>query len=250
MNKILIDKNIITSTDEFIVINNNRIKFLKSGDYEIEYVNCSNINYVYDIVNSSINLFEFAIDQELEVNNTYNIENGCLIVSKFYNNKKVKENITINLLNDGDKAYYKFSNICLEEESYNININHKNKNTYSIVANKSVALNNSKLDFIINSNIPKKSIKSVIDQNTRIITIGNCNCHISPNMFIDIDDVSAKHGSVIGSFDENYLFYLMSKGLSYNDSLKLLIKGYLLSNLNINYDKINVILDIINTYWG
>ena len=250
MNKILIDNNKITSTDKTILIDNNTIKFTTSGDYEIEYINCSNINYIYDINNNNICLFEFAINQELDINNTYNINSGNLVLSKFYNNKKVKENIVINLFNERASVDYRFDNICIQDENYNIEINHKNKFTNSNIINRSVALDKSKLDFTINSNVPKESIKSVIDQNTRIVTLGDSLCHISPNMLIDIDDVSAKHGSVIGTFDDNYLFYLMSKGLSYNDSLKLLIKGYLLSNLSINYDKINVILDIINTYWG
>ena len=100
MNKILIDNNKITSTDKTILIDNNTIKFTTSGDYEIEYINCSNINYIYDINNNNICLFEFAINQELDINNTYNINSGNLVVSKFYNNKKVKENIVINLFND------------------------------------------------------------------------------------------------------------------------------------------------------
>lgn len=88
MNKILIDNNKITSTDKTILIDNNTIKFTTSGDYEIEYINCSNINYIYDINNNNICLFEFAINQELDINNTYNINSGNLVVSKFYNNKK------------------------------------------------------------------------------------------------------------------------------------------------------------------
>ena len=138
MNKILIDNNKITSTDKTILIDNNTIKFTTSGDYEIEYINCSNINYIYDINNNNICLFEFAINQELDINNTYNINSGNLVVSKFYNNKKVKENIVINLFNERASVDYRFSNICIQEENYNIEINHKNKFTKSNIINRSV----------------------------------------------------------------------------------------------------------------
>ena len=76
-----------------------------------------------------------------------------------------------------------------------------------------------------------------------------CDAKISPNMFIDIDDVEAKHGSIIGSFKEEEIFYLMSKGINYNDTLKLLIKGYLLSNIGGYFDLRQRIMEIINMYW-
>ena len=44
-------------------------------------------------------------------------------------------------------------------------------------------------------------------------------------MFISEEDVTAIHSSTIGSINEEDLFYLMSRGISYNDSVKLIIKG-------------------------
>ena len=76
-----------------------------------------------------------------------------------------------------------------------------------------------------------------------------CDTSISPNMFIDLNDVEAKHGSVIGSFNQDQIFYLMSKGINYNDTLKLLIKGYIFSNVDIDNDLRLKILEIINLYW-
>ena len=77
----------------------------------------------------------------------------------------------------------------------------------------------------------------------------NSDAKICPNMFIDLDDVSAKHGSVIGTFNNEQIFYLMSKGISYYDSLKLLIKGCLLADLVVAADKRMKILEIIDRYW-
>ena len=68
-------------------------------------------------------------------------------------------------------------------------------------------------------------------------------------MFIDLDDVVAKHGSIIGTFKEEDIFYLMSKGISYSDSLKLLVKGYLFTNIGGYFDLRQKVMDIINTYW-
>ena len=79
--------------------------------------------------------------------------------------------------------------------------------------------------------------------------MGECDTSISPNMFIDLDDVEARHGSIIGSFKEDSIFYLMSKGISYSDTLKLLIKGYLLGKFNGDVDLRFRIINVIDTYW-
>ena len=79
--------------------------------------------------------------------------------------------------------------------------------------------------------------------------MGECDTKIEPNMFIDLDDISAKHGSIIGTFKEEDIFYLMSKGISYNNSVKLLVKGYLFGNIGGYFDLRQRILNIINRYW-
>ena len=144
---------------------------------------------------------------------------------------------------------YNFSNICLINENYLIDINHNASKTISNISNKSVAMDNSRLKFVINSNVSKKMSDSVLDQSTKIITFGDADASISPNMFIDTFDVVAKHGSVIGTVDDETMFYLMSRGITYNEALKLVIKGYLLSNINIDFNIRAKIIKIIDMYW-
>ena len=79
--------------------------------------------------------------------------------------------------------------------------------------------------------------------------MGECDTKIQPNMFIEIDDVEARHGSVVGTFKNDQVFYLMSKGISYNNALKLLIKGYLLSKIEVSQDVRMRIMRIIDRYW-
>jgi len=49
-----------------------------------------------------------------------------------------------------------------------------------------------------------------------------------PELEIYADDVKCSHGSASGSLDENSIFYLMSRGLNYQQSKELLINGFLL----------------------
>ena len=248
MNKIIISNNKISSDSSDISINNNEIIFNNSGEYILEYIEDGSYNVTF-IIKDNIKLIESSYDLELDINNKYIIDNGMLKVVKFYNNKKVIENIDIDLCSSGSRIDYYFSNICRMEERYNININHKFKETVSNIQNKSIALKNSILKFIINSNVSKDSVKSILEQNTRIVTMGECDSSISPNMYIDLNDVTAKHGSVIGAFKDDVIFYLMSKGINYNDTIKLLIKGYIMSNMDVDVDNRMKIMEIIDTYW-
>ena len=49
-----------------------------------------------------------------------------------------------------------------------------------------------------------------------------------PELEIYADDVKCSHGSASGSLNDDSIFYLMSRGLSYQQSRELLINGFLL----------------------
>lgn len=250
MNKILIGRDKILYDSLKVSVNDNTISFLESGLYSIEYENIDKVNYCFSVCdNKEITLLESSFSNDLIVNNKYIIDNSNLVINKFYDNNSVIENIDIELCNNG-KLDYKFSNICKNNEGYTININHKGIGTVSNISNKSLAINGSKLDFVINSIVGKEYSKSILNQNTRIVTIGDSDCKISPNMFIDCDDIEARHGSVIGTFKDDMVFYLMSRGINYNDAIKLLVKGYLFSNLDVNVELRDKIFSVIDKYWG
>lgn len=249
MNKILISRDKILYDSSIVNVDNNVIKFLESGVYIVEYIDIDNVEYTFSVSNNvDILLLESSFSNKLIVSNKYIVDNGNLVVNKFYDNDFANENIDIELYNKG-KIDYKFSNICTNTELYTINIYHNGCGTISNVSNKSVAIEGSKLNFIINSVVGKEYSKSILNQNTRIVTLGDSDCKISPNMFIDCDDIEAKHGSVIGTFKDELVFYLMSRGINYNDSLKLLIKGYLFSNIDVSGEIKDKIFNVIDKYW-
>ena len=250
MNNIIVTDSSITSSSNDIEIKKNVITFLRSGTYFIDYSNTKEINLNFIIDDDiKVNLSEISFDNDLVINNRYIINKGFLTVNKFYSNKSVLENILIDLNSNGARIDYNFSNICLINEKYTIDINHNCKKTISNISNKSVAMDNSRIKFIINSNVPKNMSDSILDQTTKIITFGDADASISPNMFIDTYDVVAKHGSVVGTVDDDMMFYLMSRGISYNDALRLVIKGYLLSNVLMDFNIRTQIIKIIDLYW-
>lgn len=248
MNKILVSKSMIDCDNHTIIYRDNILTFKEDGEYVLEYIESGEYGLTFNI-QGNVKIIESGIDLDIVVNNNYIVDGGKLEIIKFYNNYKVIENINIDLLRDGDMINYCFANICRNEERYTININHKCMKTSSNIINRSVSLDGSVLKFVINSNVYSDCIKSVLDQNTRIITLGECDASISPNMFIDLDDVEAKHGSVIGTFKDDQIFYFMSKGISYNETINLLIKGYILSNMKVHFELRKKIIEIIDMYW-
>lgn len=253
MNKISIVKNnIIPFDSEYICINDNNISFLESGNYVIEYIDCDDVKLNIKIdKNKCINLFEFSYDNIISVNNKYNIDkNASLIISKFYCNNNTDENIDINLNGENANIKYNFSSISKAKDKYKINIYHNAKNTYSDIFNKTVAKESSSNYFDINSYVENGILDTYLNQSTKIVTLGNSDNRINPNMYTYDNSTTAVHSSVIGSVSANELFYLMSRGISYDDSIKLIVKGNILSNINIPDEYWQKINDIIDTLGG
>lgn len=253
MNKIIVNNGKMSDcNNEYYLIDKNCITFKKSGTYFLEYIDCTCFDLTFELLNDiTVSLSEISFSNKISVNNKYIIhDRSFLTINKFYNNDLVSEKILIDLNGNNSRIDYNFSNICLSDENYIIDIKHNAKNTVSNISNKSVSLNNSNLNFIINSYVSSEMIRSVLNQETRIITFGDSNAKVSPNMFIDTDDVVASHGSFIGTIRDDIIFYLMSRGISYNDALKLVIKGYLFSNINADADIRSRIYKVMDMYWG
>ena len=65
---------------------------------------------------------------------------------------------------------------------------------------------------------------------------------------IDEYDVVAEHNALIGKFSYDDIFYLMSRGISEEDSIRLLSTGLVLSNL-INEEIKEEIIKYLDEYW-
>lgn len=251
MNNILMINNKLLNEleNEYITLKNNTITFKKNCNYDLIYQ--TNINITINIPdNVFVKLFIYSENISLNNNITYNIsDNGRVLLYKFYANNEVKENIIINLNGYMSRIDYNFSNIAINNEKYNFIINHNNSNSVSNLSNKSVCLKNAKIDYTIDTIVKNNIIDCNMNQDTKIINMGENNSTIRPNMYIEEDDVTARHSSVIGTVNEDELFYLISRGIDYNNAVKLLIKGYIFSNLVLDMDKRNKILNIINKYW-
>ena len=79
MNKILIENNKIVSNDS-VIIEDDKVIFRSSGEYLIEYYNCTNVMIVFIVKNVDVKILEYSFSNDINVNNRYLIDNGKLRV--------------------------------------------------------------------------------------------------------------------------------------------------------------------------
>ena len=108
------------------------------------------------------------------------------------------------------------------------NINHNEENCKSYQLIKSVLNENSKGIYQGKIYVNSKAQKTDGYQLSRALLLSDeVEFNAKPELEIYADDVKCSHGSTSGNVDENSIFYLMSRGLSYEQSKKLLTNGFL-----------------------
>ena len=61
----------------------------------------------------------------------------------------------------------------------------------------------------------------------RVLLIGEkAHADVRPGLEILTDDVKASHAASVGQIDQEQLFYLQSRGLSYQEAVNELVKGF------------------------
>lgn len=253
MNKIIIKKDITSSVIKGITLNtvNNEINIdVDKNIKDTIYMYIYDDKYKnYNIkLNNNTEITLSIISEYNNININYNytlLDDAMLIVNKFDNVCKINEFVDIELAGYNSSVFYNFSTISNDTNKYTINVLHKNKNTKSNVVNNAITTTEKILEFYVNATVLKDCKNSSLNQNTKIINFKNNNSKIYPNLFVDEYDVEAEHGAYIGNFKTEDIFYLMSRGINYKESINLLVKGFVLSNLT-NIDTSYIIQKINN----
>ncbi|MBI5224771.1 SufD family Fe-S cluster assembly protein [Candidatus Micrarchaeota archaeon] len=116
------------------------------------------------------------------------------------------------------------------DERYSVtsNITNLGKNSKGKVVSKGVYRDGSKGLFKGMATIGKDAKNSISYLAGHSILLGkNSSSDAIPGLKIDTNDVKATHSASIAQIDESQLFYLMSRGLSLDDSNKLVVEGFL-----------------------
>jgi Fe-S cluster assembly protein SufD len=150
-------------------------------------------------------------------------------------------------MNSNIKFYSSIINY--EDNEYKQNINHNDKDSISKIINHCINVYDNKFKFIVNGKIKKDSINSSFKQDNKIININNGKSFILPNLIVDNNDIDASHSAYIGTFDEDLIFYMMTRGLSLKECNSLLIKSFLLGSMDLDdrqRDILNSIIEKVN----
>ena len=68
---------------------------------------------------------------------------------------------------------------------------------------------------------------STFQRNNVLLLSSDARCDVMPVLLIDETDVAAGHAATAGQVDDEQLFYLMSRGISKAEAMKMLVEGFL-----------------------
>ena len=231
-----LNSNTINQRIDFILKKNSSLKLINLFD-DSSNNNFININYQFKIEKDAI-LKNYKVDHKLNSNikyffNNIDIDHNGLAETFILStgSKFIKNEINCNL-NDQYSSAFINGIINLKDDQHHeikTNINHLAENTKSYQLIKSVLNDNSKGVYQGKIFVNSRAQKTDGYQLSKALLLNeNTEFDAKPELEIYADDVKCSHGSTSGNLDEEAIFYLMSRGLNYQQSRKLLINGFLL----------------------
>ena len=181
-------------------------------NYKVDKLENKNIKYSFNNI----------VQNKNTISETFILSSG----SNFF-----KSEINCNLKGEHSSAFVNgiFSLDKNKHHEIRTTINHLTENTKSYQLIKSVLEDSSKAAY--QGKIYVNSVAQKTDgyQLSKAILLNkDSEFNAKPELEIYADDVKCSHGSASGSLDEDSVFYLMSRGLNYNQARELLINGFLL----------------------
>ena len=199
--------------------------------------NFINIFYNFNLKKDSI-LKNYKIDNNQNKNVEYsfnNINQDENSISESFilscGTSFLKNEINCNLKGSYSSAFVNgiFSLMNNQQHEIRTSINHLVENTKSYQLIKSVLGKDTKAAYQGKIFVKSEAQKTDGYQLSKAILLDETSeFNAKPELEIYADDVKCSHGSASGSLDENSIFYLMSRGLSYQQSKELLINGFIL----------------------
>lgn len=169
----------------------------------------------------------YIIKKENNINElNINIKDNVKLIINQYSEVK-ENNLKINVeQNNNSEFIYNHSFINNKEYNININLNMYGNNSKNII-NINGLSDNGKTKVIVDGSVKEKTFNNELYENIKLLNINNGTSNIYPNMYIDTKNVIANHSASISTVNEDYIFYLMTKGIDRKNAIKLIIDGFL-----------------------
>lgn len=176
-----------------------------------------------------------------------------LLVNNSNESLNIEENIYVkdygnvvcsySLLNNGNHAHHTYFQMigshsevvmnaavmCSHKLKWLTKANHLNTYSKAILNSSAILLEEGYLELEVIGYIEKGMRKSETHQFTKVLNLGKTMKGIVyPKLLIDENDVKASHAATIGKPNPEEIYYMRSRGISENEVLKLIIRGYLM----------------------
>ena len=227
--------NLINTRFELTLHKNSSLSTLNLfEDKSVSGFNNHNFNIV---INKNSNLKNYILDINKNQNLRYSFTNIDIYENSNSENfiyssgsKFSKYEINTNLKEKYSSAFIN-GIINLDKNNHHeikTNINHLAENTKSYQLIKSVLNDKSTGVYQGKIFVNDQAQKTDGYQLSKALLLNeNTEFNGKPELEIYADDVKCSHGSTSGNLDENSIFYLMSRGLNYDQAKKLLIDGFI-----------------------
>ncbi|MEG1900628.1 MAG: SufD family Fe-S cluster assembly protein [Bacilli bacterium] len=195
------------------------IKILKSLKVEINFI----------VIDSNITL-KYQID-----------DNSSLIVNNF----NVDTNFDIKIdLEEESIITYNYSIVSNINNILIMTINHLKNKSKSYIYNHGINIKEL-LEFNITAKVLTNIFDCISEQDNKIIYLNEAKSVIYPNLLVENNEIIAKHNAYIGQFNEDDIFYLLTRGINRSKAISLMIKGNLLGNMKEDYKFLSECLKLI-----
>ena len=223
---------------------NSNISINLEKNSSLKIINLSNENSINSFSNNSQNIYLtdnailkfYSLNYKNNTNMSYSFSNidlnknsHCEYFILSAGAKFLKNEINCSLNKDHGSIFIN-GIINLESDNHHeikTTVNHNEENCKSYQLIKCVLNDNSKGIYQGKIFVDSKAQKTDGYQLSRALLLNeDTEFNAKPELEIYADDVKCSHGSTSGNIDENSIFYLMSRGLTYKQSKQLLINGY------------------------
>ncbi len=200
-----------------------------------DIINLCNDSYIVNIKNDDIkinvkgNVKLYLINEKIG-NIDINLEDDSFIDIYVFN-KNVEKNMVFNI-NQNNNSHFNLNISIISNEKREIIVNNNiiGNNNNSMIKSRMIS-NKEIIKMIINVKVFKDTLNNIALEDLKGVNNGGC-VHIEPNIICLSNEVSANHLTTIGSLNKEEVDYLMSKGLNEDIAKKIMLKGFIYSNMD------------------
>ena len=219
VNKIIVDK------ENNIEVKDNAIELtINVEDLTINVEGKVLINEIRKLTNETLNL-------------NINLKEGSsLIYNRFMINNEANIKITTNQ-NNKSTLIFNYSILATDNSTIDFNSNINGNDNITEINIKGITEDKGKLKIISTADTKEKIINNNLLEDIKILLLNDEESIIIPNLLVASNEIEVNHAATISGIDQNYLFYLNSKGISNEAAEKIIKNGYLISNLDVTKEQ-------------